>query len=56
MPRFEYTFGVYVDAEDEREAWEKVRRVSEELDRIDAEGESAVDGPVPQGGRKLPNE
>jgi len=45
MPRYEYTFGVYVDADDEQAAWEIVRPISEALDRIDAEGDSAVEGP-----------
>lgn len=44
-PIFEYQFGVFVEAEDEHEAWEKVRPISEALDRLDTEGESAVEGP-----------
>lgn len=43
MTRYEYQFGVYVDAENEQEAWEKVRKVSEMLDGIDAEHESATE-------------
>jgi hypothetical protein len=45
MPIYEYSFGVYVEADDEQAAWEQVRSVSEALDKIDAEGDSATDGP-----------
>jgi hypothetical protein len=45
MPVYEYTFGVYVEAEDEQDAWEKVRPISEALDKIDVEGDSASEGP-----------
>jgi len=45
MPIYEYAFGVYVEADDEQQAWEKVRPISQELDKIDAEGDSAVEGP-----------
>ena len=44
---YEYTFGVYVEADDEQGAWEKVRPISEALDKIDYEGDSAVSGPFP---------
>lgn len=43
MPRYEYQFGVFVDAANEQAAWEKVRPISEALDKLDAEGESATD-------------
>lgn len=51
MPRYEYQFGVYVDADSEEDAWEEVREVSETLDKIDVEGTSVVEGPflVPPG-------
>lgn len=42
---YEYQFGVYVRAEDEAEAWELVRPVSEALDSLDIEGDSVVEGP-----------
>lgn len=44
-PIYEYQFGVFVEAEDEAEAWEKVRAVSETLDTLDTEGDSVVEGP-----------
>ncbi len=47
MPRYEYQFGVYVDADSEEDAWEKVREISQALDKIDAEGTSVVEGPFP---------
>ncbi len=47
MPRYEYQFGVYVDADSEEDAWEEVREVSEALDKIDVEGTSVVEGPFP---------
>lgn len=47
MPIYEFEFGVYVKAADEQEAWEKVRPVAEALDKLDVEGDSSVDGPVP---------
>jgi hypothetical protein len=46
MPRYEFSFGVFVDAADEQKAWEKVRPASELLDKIDAEGDSAIEGPT----------
>ncbi len=46
MNRYEYQFGVYVDAEDKEDAWEQVREISQALDRIDAEGTSEVEGPT----------
>lgn len=46
MAVYEYTFGVYVRAEDEAKAWEKVREISQRLDDIDIEGDSAVEGPT----------
>ena len=45
--RYEYQFGVYVDADSPEDAWEMVREVSETLDKIDAEGPSVVEGPFP---------
>ena len=42
---YEYTFGVWVEAEDEQAAWEKVRAISEALDAVDLEGDSTTDGP-----------
>ena len=42
---FEYQFGVFVRAKDEQEAWELVRPISEALDALDIEGQSAVEGP-----------
>ena len=47
MPIYEYSFGVYIEAEDEQKAWEKVRPISETLDKLDYEGDSAVEGPFP---------
>ena len=46
MPVYEYSFGVYVEADNEQEAWEKVRPISEKLDEIDVEHDSAVEGPT----------
>ncbi len=46
MPRYEFEFGVFVDADNEKDAWAKVRIVSEHLDKIDAEGDSTVEGPI----------
>lgn len=46
MPVYEYSFGVYVEADNEQAAWERVRPVSEKLDEIDVEGDSAVEGPT----------
>lgn len=45
MPIYEYAFGVYVKADDEQAAWERVRPISEALDEIDYEGGAAVEGP-----------
>ena len=45
MTIYEYQFGVYVEADNEQDAWEKVREVSERLDSIDIEGDSVTDGP-----------
>jgi hypothetical protein len=45
MPVYEYQFGVFVQADSEEEAWERVRSVSEQLDNIDVENKSSVDGP-----------
>ncbi len=45
MPRYEYQFGVYVDADTKEDAWEEVREISQALDKIDAEGTSVVEGP-----------
>jgi len=50
---YEYTFGVYVEADNEDEAWERVRAVSELLDRIDVEGDSATEGAGLLYGRQL---
>lgn len=49
---YEYTFGVYVEADNEQDAWEKVRAVSETLDTIDVEGDSVTEGPRPLDGRE----
>jgi len=54
MTLYEFEFGVYVDAATEADAWEKVRKVSEALDRIDSEGDSAVQGPTPVDDGALP--
>jgi len=43
---YEYEFGVYVEADNEQDAWEKVREISEALDKIDVEGTSTTDGPT----------
>lgn len=45
MTIYEYEFGVFVEADDEQDAWEKVRAISEALDAIDVENDSAVEGP-----------
>jgi len=45
MNIYEYQFGVFVEADSEQDAWEKVRVVSETLDRIDVEGVSTMEGP-----------
>lgn len=45
MTIYEYQFGVYVEAEDEQAAWEKVRAISEALDAVDVEGDSTTEGP-----------
>jgi len=45
MNIYEYQFGVFVEADSEQDAWEKVRVVSETLDRIDVEGDSTMEGP-----------
>ena len=46
MPIYEYEFGVQVRAKNAQEAWEKVRAISEALDAIDVEGDSATEGPT----------
>jgi hypothetical protein len=48
MPVYEYQFGVYIEAESIDDAWEKVRPISEALDILDIEGQSATEGPWEQ--------
>lgn len=45
MTIYEYEFGVFVEADNEQDAWEKVREISEALDEIDVENDSTVEGP-----------
>ncbi len=45
MNIYEYQFGVYVEADNEQDAWEQVRAISEALDGIDVEGDSTTQGP-----------
>lgn len=42
---YEFQFGVYVEAEDEQDAWKKVRKIAEELDKLDVEHDATIDGP-----------
>jgi len=42
---YEYQFNVYVEAVDKEEAWETVRHISRELDKLDVEGTSLTEGP-----------
>lgn len=35
--------GMYVEADDEQDLWERVRPIAQECDKLDAEGESAYD-------------
>ena len=42
---YEYSFGVFIEAASEEEAWEKVRPISEQLDKLDIESASTTDGP-----------
>lgn len=46
MPKYEYQFGVYIEADDEQQAWDKVWRISAALDALDVDGESVVEGPM----------
>ncbi len=46
MKIYEYQFGVYVEADNEQDAWEQVREISEALDGIDVEGDSTTQGPM----------
>lgn len=45
MPKYEYQFGVYIEADSEQAAWDKAWRISAALDAVDVEGESVVEGP-----------
>lgn len=42
---YEFEFGVFIDAEDEQDAWQQVRHISAQLDDVDIEGDSSVGGP-----------
>ena len=45
MNIYEFEFSIYVEAEDKRDAGEKVREISKLLDALDVEGQSERKGP-----------
>lgn len=45
MNRYEFELGVYIDADSEQEAHDKLIPVMDMLRELDSEGDPAIDGP-----------